>query len=82
MRVRIKRFACRSTACAQTEVNTTAASRKKVKQTQTSVVVLHRWSFMEIRWVEHKPPASYFCSKNALSKAMKTIFEVAPAGKY
>lgn len=45
----IKTFACRSTACAQTEVNTTAASREKAKQTQASVAVLHRWSFMEIR---------------------------------
>lgn len=33
-------------------------------------------------WVENSAPASYFCSKNALSKVMRTVFEVAPAGKY
>lgn len=33
-------------------------------------------------WVERRAPASYFCSKNALSKVMRTVFEVAPAGKY
>lgn len=32
--------------------------------------------------VEHWAPASYFCSKNALSEVMRTVFEVAPAGKY
>lgn len=33
-------------------------------------------------WVEHRAQASYFCSQNALSKVMRTVFEVAPAGKY
>lgn len=32
--------------------------------------------------VEHRALASYFCSKNALSKVMRTLFEVAPAGKH
>lgn len=36
----------------------------------------------KFNWVKHRAPASYFCSKNALSKVMRTSFEVAPAGKY
>ncbi len=35
----------------------------------------------KLEWVENRARASYFCSKNALSKVMRTIFEVAPAGK-
>lgn len=35
--------------------------------------MLQQWSIMGIQWVEHRAAASYFCSKNTLSRTTKSL---------
>lgn len=70
------------TVCAETQEPPTAVFLKIQNKPKHHLLCFNAGVLCKSNWVEHRAPASYFCSKNALSKVMRAGFEVAPAGKY
>lgn len=63
-----------STVCAQTQGYTRLLPVKSRNKPWHQSSCFIGGVLCKSNWVEHKAPASYFCSKNALSEMMKTFF--------